>query len=168
MADKDVFLYVGTYNSEDDAKADYETVKALHEEGVIGTYDMAIVSKDEQDKVHVRKREKPTEHGGWTGVAVGALVGILFPPSIIATGVIGGMTGGMIGHLWRGMSRADVKDFGELIDEGQAALVIVGESKFQQYLDRAFARAQRRIDRQIRADAKALQKELDEAAKQRA
>ena len=34
------------------------------------------------------------------------------------------MTGGMVGHLWRGMSRADVKDLGELIDEGQAALVI--------------------------------------------
>jgi catechol 2,3-dioxygenase-like lactoylglutathione lyase family enzyme len=54
----------------------------------------------------------------------------------------------------------------ELIDEGQAALVIVGESRFQQYLDRAFARAQRRMERQVRADAKALQKELDQAAKQ--
>jgi uncharacterized membrane protein len=166
MADKDVFLYVGTYKSEDDARADYGTVKALHDEGVIGTYDMAIVSKDEHDRVHVRKREKPTEHGMWTGVAVGALVGILFPPSIIATGVVGGVTGGLIGHLWRGMSRADVKELGELIDEGQAALLVVGESKFQQYLDRAFARAQRRIDKQIRADAKAIQKELDDAAKQ--
>jgi uncharacterized membrane protein len=166
MADKDVFLYVGTYKSEDDARADYDTVKALHDEGVIGTYDMAIVSKDEHDKIHVRKREKPTEHGVWTGVAVGALVGILFPPSIIATGVIGGVTGGMTGHLWWGMSRADVKDLGELIDEGQAALVVVGESKFQQYLDRAFSRAQRRIERQVRADAKAVQKELDEASEQ--
>jgi hypothetical protein len=64
------------------------------------------------------------------------------------------------------LSRADVKDLGELIDEGQAALVVVGESKFQQYLDRAFARAERRIDRQVRADAKAVQKELDEASKQ--
>jgi uncharacterized membrane protein len=168
MADKDVFLYVGTYKDEGDARADYDTVKALHDEGVIGTYDMAIVSKDEQDKIHVHKREKPTEHGAWTGVAVGALVGILFPPSIIAAGVIGGVTGGMIGHFWRGMSRADVKDLGELIDEGQAALVVVGESKFQQYLDRAFARAQRRMERQVKADAKAVQKELDEASKQRA
>jgi uncharacterized membrane protein len=166
MADKDVFLYVGTYESEDDAKADYDVVKALHDEGVIGTYDMAIVSKDDQDKIHVRKREKPTEHGVWTGIAVGAVVGILFPPSIIASGVIGGVTGGLVGHFWRGMSRGDVKDLGELIDEGQAALVIVGESKFQQYLDKAFARAQRRVERQIKADAKAVEKELDEAAKQ--
>ena len=168
MADKDVFLFVGTYKSEEDARADYEAVKALHDEGVIGTYDMAIVSKDDQDKVHVKKHEKPTEHGVWTGIAVGAVVGILFPPSIIASGAIGGATGGLIGHFWRGMSRADVKELGELIDEGQAALVVVGESKFQQYMDRAFSRAQRRVERQVKADARAVQKELDEASEQRA
>ena len=167
MGDKDVFLFVGTYTSADDARADYDVVKALHEDGLIGTYDIAIVAKDEDDKVHVMKREKPTEHGVWTGVAVGALVGILFPPSIIATGVIGGVTGGLVGHFWRGMSRADVKDLGELIDEGQASLVVVGESRFEEYMDRAFARAQRRVEKQVKADAKAVQKELDEASKQR-
>jgi uncharacterized membrane protein len=166
MADKDVFLYVGTYDSEDDAGADYEVVKALHDEGVVGTYDMAIVSKDEQDKIHVKKREKPTEHGAWTGVAVGALVGILFPPGIIASGVIGGVTGGLIGHFWRGMSRADVKELGELIDEGQAALVVVGESKFEEHLDRAFTRAQRRMEKRIKADSEAVEKELHAAARQ--
>jgi uncharacterized membrane protein len=167
MADKDVFLFVGTYKSEDDARADLDTVKALHSEGVIGTYDIAMVTKDDQDKVHVRKHEKPTEHGVWSGVAVGALVGILFPPSIIATGIVGGVTGGLVGHFWRGMSRADVKELGELIDDGQAALVVVGESKFEQYLDRAFERSQRRMKRQVKADAKAVEKEIDEASRQR-
>ncbi len=166
MADKDVFLFVGTYASEGDARADFDAVKALHREGVIGTYDIAMVTKDGQGKVHVKKHEKPTEHGVWTGVAVGALVGILFPPSIIATGVAGGVAGGLVGHLWRGMSRADVKELGELIDDGEAALVIVGESKFEQYLDRAFARAQRSMQKQVKADAKALEKEIDEASKQ--
>jgi uncharacterized membrane protein len=127
---------------------------------------MAIVSKDEQDKIHVKKREKPTEHGAWTGVAVGALVGILFPPGIIASGVIGGVTGGLIGHFWRGMSRADVKELGELIDEGQAALVVVGESKFEEHLDRAFTRAQRRMEKRIKADSEAVEKELHAAARQ--
>jgi uncharacterized membrane protein len=167
MADKDVFLFVGTYKSEDDARADLDTVKALHSEGVIGTYDIAMVTKDDQDKVHVRKHEKPTEHGVWSGVAVGALVGILFPPSIIATGIVGGVTGGLVGHFWRGMSRADVKELGELIDDGQAALVVVGESKFEQYLDRAFERSQRRMKKQVKADAKAVEKEIGEASRQR-
>lgn len=166
MADKDVFLFVGAYKSEDDARADFDAVKALHAEGVIGTYDIALVTKDDRDRVHVKKHEKPTEHGVWTGVAVGALVGILFPPSIIATAAVGGATGGLVGHFWRGMSRSDVKDLGEMIDSGQAALVVVGESKFQQYLDRAFARAQRRMQKQVKADAKEIEREIDAAAKQ--
>jgi len=166
MADKDVFLFVGAYKSEDDARADFDAVKALHAEGVIGTYDIALVTKDDQDRVHVKKHEKPTEHGVWTGVAVGALVGVLFPPSIIATAAVGGATGGLVGHFWRGMSRSDVKDLGEMIDNGQAALVVVGESKFEQYLDRAFARAQRRMEKQVKADAKEVQREIDAAAKQ--
>jgi uncharacterized membrane protein len=168
MSDKDVFLFVGTYADEEDARIDYDVVRGLHEEGLIGTYDIAIVSKDPDGKVHVKKREKPTEHGAWTGVAVGALVGILFPPSIIAAGVIGGVTGGLAGHFWRGMSRADVKELGELIDEGQAALVVVGESKIDQYMDRAFSRARRTMQKQVKADAKEVQRQLDEAAKQRA
>ena len=166
MADKDVFLFVGAYKSEDDARADFDAVKALHAEGVIGTYDIALVTKDDRDRVHVKKHEKPTEHGVWTGVAVGALVGILFPPSIIATAAVGGATGGLVGHFWRGMSRSDVKDLGEMIDSGQAALVVVGESKFEQYLDRAFARAQRRMQKQVKADAKEVEREIDAAAKQ--
>jgi uncharacterized membrane protein len=167
MSDKDVFLFVGTYADEEDARIDYDVVRDLHEQGLIGTYDIAIVSKDAEGKVHVKKREKPTEHGVWTGVAVGALVGILFPPSIIATGVIGGVTGGLAAHFWRGMSRGDVKELGELIDDGQAALVVVGESKLEQYMERAFSRARRTMKKQVKADAKEVQRQLNEAAKQR-
>ena len=60
---------------------------------------------------------------------VGALVGVLFPPTeIIGSADVGAATGGIGGHLWKGMSRSDVKEFGELIDAGEAALVVVGES----------------------------------------
>src|SRR5512142_1584321 len=101
-ANDDVFLYIASYNSVEDAWMDYDAVKELHSSGIIGTYDAAVVSKDADGKVHVHKREKPTQHGVWTGIAVGAVVGILFPPSIIATAAIGGVVGGVIGHLWHG------------------------------------------------------------------
>lgn len=35
------------------------------------------------------------------------------------------------------MSRADVEEFGEIIDAGQAALAMVGDSKLQQVADKA-------------------------------
>lgn len=78
MAEEPVFLYVAAYDSEGDARADYEVLHQLHATGVVGTYDAALVTKDEEGKVHVHKHEKPTQHGAWTGIGVGAVVGILF------------------------------------------------------------------------------------------
>ncbi len=162
MADNPIFLFVATYTFEGDARADYEALKELHAAGLVGTYDAAIVTKSE-GKVHVHKHEKPTQHGAWTGLGVGALVGILFPPSIIASGVVGAAAGGLVGHLWRGMSRSDVKEIGELLDEGDAGLVVIGTSKVEEQVQKAVDRAQRRITKQLDADSTELEKHLSEA-----
>lgn len=79
MADEPMLLFLATYDAEADARLDCEAVKELHSLGVIGTHDAAVITKDADGKVKVSKHEKPTEHGAWTGVAVGAVVGILFP-----------------------------------------------------------------------------------------
>lgn len=163
MSDRPVFIYAATYDTPDDANADYEALLDAHAAELVGTYDVAIINKDAEGKVHVEKHEKPTQHGAWTGVAVGAVVGILFPPSIIGAAAVGGATGGVIGHLARGMSRGDMKELGDLLDEGQAALIVVGESRVQEQLDKALTRAQKSIEKEIDADSKELERELKEA-----
>ena len=46
----------------------------------MGTYDAAVLTKNEKGKVKiVDKTEKPTQHGGWAGLAAGAAIGLLFP-----------------------------------------------------------------------------------------
>jgi len=159
-----VFIYIGTYPSEAAARDDYDVVKDLHAAGAIGTYDAAVVTKDAAGQVHVNKDEMATRHGAWGGAAAGALVGILFPPSIIGTALVGAAVGGVGGHLWRGMSRSDVKEFGEVIDEGQAALVIVGESKMQQALDKAALKAEKHVAKELNVSAKDVDKAVQEAA----
>ena len=124
--DDEMFLYIGTYPSEAGARADYDIVKDLHTVDVVGTYDAAVITKDSSGKVHVNKDEMATRHGGWGGAAAGAVVGILFPPAIIGTALVGGAIGAVSGHLWRGISRSDVKELGELLDDGEAALLVVG------------------------------------------
>ncbi len=159
-----VFIFIGTYPDEAAARADYEVVKDLHAAGAVGTYDAAVITKDGSGKVHVNKDESATRHGAWGGAAVGALVGILFPPSIIATAAVGAAVGGVGGHLWKGMSRSDVKEFGDLIDEGQAALVIVGESKLQELVDKAGLKAEKRIAKELNVSPKDVDKAVQEAA----
>ena len=166
MADRPVFIYAATYAALDDAEADYAGLLELHEAELVGTYDVAVINKDADGKVHVEKHEKPTQHGAWTGIGVGAVVGLLFPPSILGAAAVGGLTGGVIGHLARGMNRGDMKELGDLLDEGQAALIVVGESRVQEQLDKALTRAQKSMEKEVDADSKELERELKEAEKE--
>jgi len=161
-----VFIYVGTYPGQAQARDDYQIVKDLHSAGAVGTYDAAVVTKDAVGKVHVNKDEMATRHGAWGGAAAGAAIGVLFPPSIIGTALVGAAVGGVSGHLWRGMSRADVKELGEVLDTGQAALVVVGESKMQQALDKAALRAEKHVARKLDVDPKDIDRVISETAGQ--
>ena len=146
------------------AQADYDVVKDLHAAGAVGTYDAGVVTKDDGGNVHVNKDEMATRHGAWGGAAVGALVGILFPPAIIPMAAVGGAAGGVGGHLWRGMSRADVKELGDVIDDGQAALVIVGESTVEQAVDKAALKAEKHVAKELDVKPKDIDKAIREAA----
>jgi uncharacterized membrane protein len=161
-----VFIFVGTYPDREAARHDYDVVKALHAGGVVGTYDAAVVTKDEGGKIHINKDELATRHGAWGGAAVGALVGILFPPSIVATTLVGASVGSVSGHLWKGMSRADVKELGEIIDDGQAALMVIGEGRLEEQLQKSELKAQKRASRTVDVDAKDVDKAVEETAKE--
>jgi uncharacterized membrane protein len=157
---KTVFVFIATYGNANDAWMDYDAVKELHKQKVIGTYDAAVVEKDAEGKIHVHKREKATQHGFWTGAGVGAVVGILFPPSLIGSAVVGGAAGGLIGHLWHGMSRGDMKDLGETLDAGSTALIVLGQVPLTEKMATATTHAQKTTEKQVNVKAKDFDKEL--------
>jgi hypothetical protein len=51
------------------------------------------------------------------------------------------------------MSRGDDKELSEALDAGDAALVVVGRSKLDETLNRELKRADRRIEKQVKAHA---------------
>jgi uncharacterized membrane protein len=164
VSDNPVFLYIGEYDSVDDAKADLEELKELHREHVVGTYDAAVVTKDEDGKVKVvDKIEKPTQHGGWAGLAVGAALGLIFPPSLLVSGLVGAGAGALIGHLRGGMSNSDLKEIGEVLEESEAALIVVGEATIERAVDEATKRAKKEMKKEVRADAREMERAIDEA-----
>ncbi len=166
MSDNPVFLYAATYDDIADAEADYEAVFDLHALGAIGTFDSAVIRKDDDGKVRVTKTEKPTQHGAWTGAGVGALVGLVFPPAILGSAIVGAGAGGLVGHLRKGISRDDLKELGDELEGGTAALIVIGESRIQEQLEKAITRANKLTEKQIDADADELKREIDAAAKE--
>jgi uncharacterized membrane protein len=164
--DNATFIYVAAYPDEMAARADYEAVKELHASGLVGSYDAAVVTKDDRGKVHENKDEMATRHGAWWGIAAGAALGAIFPPSILATAAAGGVIGGVSGHLAKGMSRDRVKELGDFIEPGQAGLVIVGESRIEDAIEDAVTRAEKATAEDLGVDPKDIDKALQEAMKQ--
>ncbi len=166
MADKPMFLFVGTYTSVADAKADDDTVKQLYRDKVIGTYDAAVINKDAEGKVHIDRTEKPTQHGAEIGAAAGIAAGILFPPFLLADAAIGAVAGALVGHFRKGMAHGDLKELGSALQDSEAALIVVGESRLEEALGKATMKATKAVEKQVTLDAAAFNKELDDAMKQ--
>jgi uncharacterized membrane protein len=172
MSKRAIFIYAATYADQADALADYDALLDLHEVGVLGTYDVAVITKSADGKVHVHKHEKPTQHGAWGGVLVGALVGVLFPPALVGVATvggaaaIGGLVGGLGGHFSEGLSRGDARELGDLLKAGQAALIVIGDSGAREELDRALTRAEQSVEKEIKANHEELKRELEDAEKQ--
>src|SRR5271166_568954 len=168
MSDKPVFIYAATYADAVGAEADYDTLLELHEAKLVGTYDVALVTKDANGKVHVEKHEKPTQHGAWGGIAVGAAVGVLAAPAVVPAALVGGVIGGLGGHFKKGISRGDAKELGDLIEAGQATLLVIGESRLEEQLDKVLTRAEKTIEREIDVDNREFKRELKKAEKEAA
>lgn len=163
MADNSLFVYVATYSNVEDAKLDYGDVQQLYKDGVIGVYDAAVVNKDVDGTVHVSKHEKPTEYGAWTGLVVGSLIALFYPAYLIAELVLGVGTGALIGHIWGGLSRSDMKQIGTMLTTGSAAMVVIGKSRLKEALATAAKRATKQYEAEVSADARAFNTALDEA-----
>lgn len=161
MNDRPVFVYAATYADRADALTDYDSLIDLHMTKLVDTYDVALVTKDADGKIHLRKHEKPTQHGTWGGIAIGAVATIL--ARTIGAAAIGGPVGGIGGHLRPGISREDIKELSDLLEGGEAALIVIGESRVEEQLDKALTRAEKSLEKEIALDSRKLRQEFSEA-----
>ena len=168
MAIDTFFAFIGVYDDVADALADYDLVKALHTEAdLIDAYDAAVVERRDDGKVKiVKKHETPTRVGGVLGGGIGLATGLvvaLFPAAAIGGGLLAGTTAGgaLLGavtvHAAAGMSRGDLKDLGEQLDDGTAGLVVVGVSDMEAKIEAAMKHARKVEAKQLKADAKAIE-----------
>ena len=164
-----LLAFVAVYNSVDDAEADYQLVKDLHTEAdLIDAYDAAVVERQGGKTKIAKKHETPTRAGGVLGGGVGLATGLvvaLFPFAAIGGGLLAGMTGGgailgaVAGHAAAGMSRHDLKELGEHMDAGQAALVVVAVSDMGAKVEEAMKRADKIEKKELEADAEEIERD---------
>jgi uncharacterized membrane protein len=107
--------------------------------------------------------------GGGVGLATGLVVA-LFPFAAIGGGLLAATTGGgailgaVAGHAAAGMSRHDLKELGEHLDTGQAALVVVAASDMGAKVERAMERAAKIEAKELKADNADIEQDAKTAA----
>ena len=119
----------------------------------------------------VVKHEQPTRTGAWRGLGIGLAGGALvalFPAvgigaGLLLGGVSGAGIGALAGHVAAGLRRADLKDLGELLDEGQSGLVVVAASDLEKHVEQIIRRSGKVTKKQLKADERALAEEIDAA-----
>lgn len=154
------FVYVATYPDVATAREDYREVKGLHASGLVGSYDAAVVTKDDKGRVHENKDETATRHGAWWGIAAGGAIGLIFPPAVLGAAAVGGVVGAVTGHMSKGMSRSRAKELGDFIGPGEAGLIVVGESKVEEAIEKAVTRAVKETAEQLDVEPQKIDKTL--------
>ena len=166
MSDKPVFLSIGVYSDPAMARADLEVVRELRGARIIGTYDAAVAVKEADGSIKISKDGKRTHHGAWTGIAAGAVVGLLFPPSIIGMAAAGGVAGGLISHFRSSMSSKDVEELGALLETGQAALIVLSQDRLGEQVRQVGLMADKQVEKELDLDAEELDEQLAAAEKE--
>jgi hypothetical protein len=136
MADpKPMLVYAATYNSVSDAEADLDAIEQLHKDKLIGTFDAAVLDK-EDGKPHVAKRiDRP-----WVRVI----------PEWFGGGTL---------------PRKELHQVAQELTEGQAGLIAVGEPTIEKALDGALTKADKVVKRTVEATTDEITSELQEALK---
>ena len=168
----DTFIVIAAqYEKEEDALADYDAVADAYKKlDLLDTYDAAVITRKSDGKVDIVKRhEEPVKQGATGGLVLGLAVGAglaLFPAigivgGLLGAGGLGAGAGAVAGHVAAGMSRKDLKELGETLDEGTSGLIVVAASDMEAHVNEAVKRAKKQVKADLQANTDALKKEID-------
>ena len=136
MAEQEyVVVYAAAYPTVAAARAVLDTIQHLHKDEVIGTYDAAVIDK-ENGKPHVVKRmDRPH------------------------TRIIPEWFGG------GALTRKELNEAAEELLADEAGLIVVGEASIEPALDKAFTGTAKVVKREMAATIDQITSELQEAFK---
>lgn len=140
-SDVPVTLVVAAFTDEEGATRALEQLKQAKKEDLIHIRDAAVITCDANSKVHIKQtHDMSGRKGAGIGALVGGAVGLIFPPSVLATAAIGAGIGGL-GAKMRDAGFPDdkLKAIGSKLKPGTSAIVAVIEHTWVQTIEQELA-----------------------------
>jgi uncharacterized membrane protein len=159
-SDTPVDLYIAAYSDPDAAQVDWDDIKALAKDKTISVDGLVLVRRGMDGKIDVEDNAHTVGHGAAWGAGAGLLVGLIFPPALLASGLLGAGVGAGVGGLISHSEKSEIKD--EVEDDvppGSSAIVALFEERWAAEIEKALPKADKvskhEVDKQSAEKAKA-------------
>jgi uncharacterized membrane protein len=157
MADNPLEVFIAAFDNEEQAGEALKDFRAMDREGSIELIDAAVVVRRADGKVTFEETADPSgKKWAKRGAIAGGLVGLIFPPSIIGTALVGAAGGGIWGKVRdKGFRDEDLNAIGDTLTPGTSAIIAVAEDRVIERLQRGIEGYQRIARHAVSAEAAA-------------
>jgi uncharacterized membrane protein len=123
----DSALLVAEFADMDAAKATYESLRQAESKEGFDIEGVLVVKADEEGKIHVQKMTDHTTRTGFKwGAVAGVVVGVIFPPSILASAATLGAAGAIAGKVGNQLNKGDVaRELAGALAPGSSGIIAV-------------------------------------------
>jgi uncharacterized membrane protein len=156
-------LIVAQFPTVEDAEAAYATLQDIERGSSLKIDGVVIAQCDAEGKVHLGKvTEHSTKTGLKWGAVGGAVLGVIFPPTILASAVGFGAFGAAIGKAHNVIARKGLaEELSSVMRPNTAGIVALVEDTAVVEIRKALAKADRIVEKAIDEE---LAKEIDREA----
>ena len=152
--DAPVDLYIAAYDDPDAARGDWDTIKELAKDDTIKVDGLILVSRRADGKIHVDDDFHETRKGATWGAVGGAVVGLIFPPALLASAAVGAGIGAGAGALVSHAQKEEIKaDVDDTLPVNSSGIVAIFEERWEGDIDKALSNASNVTKEKVDSDS---------------
>lgn len=149
-----VDLYIAAYLDADAARGDWDAIKQAASDDVIKVDGLVLVSRGADGKIDVDDDFHTARKGAAWGAVGGAVIGLIFPPSLLAGAAVGAGAGLGIGSLKSHRERKEIKaDVEDSLPLNSSGIVALFEETWVTDVDKALSHADKVSKHEVDADS---------------
>lgn len=163
-------LFVADFSDDSLALAAYEQLKTIEDDRTFEIEGVLVVKRDQGGELTVQKvTDHSTRSGLRWGLVGGAVLGVIFPPSILGSAATLGAGGAAIGKARQLHHKSEIaKELGDAVAPGHSGIIALvsdpGAVKIRKALELADAIVENAVDDVVARDIKAAAKEAEAEA----
>ena len=157
MTETTVEVFVAAFGTEQGAGVALKDFQSAERAGAIELIDGAVIVHKQDGKVEYEETADPSgKRWAKRGAIAGGVVGLIFPPSIIGTAIVGAAGGGVWGKVRdKGFKDEDLRSIGDSIPPGSSVIIAIAEDRVIQQLESGLEGYEKIARHTVDADAAA-------------